>query len=1605
MKRPLAFALSFLLVLVSPGAPAYQAFAQSVGQSGSASAGAAGAESATSVNARGAGGVTPLSMSVQSLGLTGSINPAASAPTLNAGVVPSALMPTLSAPSAGDLKLVAAANPAALGGVLKPAANPAALTPSKSAPSIPGGKVVPGAGKALTPAKTGAKTSAGNLDALSETAERLSAPNVDQEGELGAMYENASGGKGDISGSAVSGKSSPAKALLGKRLSAASNAAKKDDVVPAAQAPAAKPGLFQRIRSTFDLSDFNKSEKSYILGQAVFLLAISVYLASLPLLVSALTGDAAMTGVARMVHYWVFGGASLFAGAVVSKTPMKRILVGAAGVRAVLFGTIGMLALMGGLPWMGFLALVGVNALIVSHNHLVDIDTGGAAKIFKGKDQKDTDHKIERAGYVYDFIYYGMMLVVPALIGIPMDWLDKAYGPGIGAGAGFAVFAALMALVSFIYAKKVVTVGDMVTAPLKGVRDWFGRVWGATKTFGRILLDIPRRNWQTVKIIWQNKAITARSTMATLENFVEDALFAVVLPTFAIDILKAGAFGNGLLLGAITAGGLVASMFLMNRIKALQVKHGTYKVLAGLTVMASLAFIPSIGLWMFPFLIPAMVSVFMMKLMLQPLRSRMRALLQTEIKNDPKAAPHADDIYSLMTLVEVLAAGAGGLAFSWLFHHSVAGSAIALTLGAFAPMKIVTLTLIAMGLVYLGGLRWVKSQLSKPTRTVHKSPEGNEAKMLERLATSLKENGLPEYKTAIVNGEASEDLPTVAILAPSSRHKIALAREGGKQGAGDVHLVLDASWLIQEKYPDGRTKLLVKKGVVFDEKGQATVVDYETPRRVRYFANYFTLGANDRDDGVVFEDNLDVPQSNSLALEKVVNDKLGTRLILAAKGVAVPATLALLMPLHHLAGATTVGTRGVQVADMPAIENRDAEIGRLVDEYLAHFEGTELVVKPSGPQFHSGRGVKFFKKSERDAIVEHAIALSKDSQMTQDGAVLLDERVNSAPLDRGGRKMETTGRILVARTPWGGTMTTDMFARVGPWGKPTTAEAADPRDNATVEPMEKLFAEWKAAGLLDDYSVRELDELMRKTGADALAAIAAYEKTLPRKEGESYQAQSDMIGLDVMIENRGGKLVPVIIEVNDHDSGGQYNLDVMNPERTGAHSREWVATMLQRARRDALKDKRIVIVGAGYEGKRFIFERAKELGVDIVLVDNKAPFVQSLIRDGLVGEFIETDNSKPQQALAAAKKKLQRSARMNGKIDGVTTFWEDDVPLTADLAAALGVPYHTQAASRLVRSKAETRAAMQKAGLPTPRFVKIEIPANATADDMATARVAFAEAVKKVGFPSVLKPSFGAAALGVKKISAGSEAMATFDEVSAIVNPKTDPIFAQGGALVLEQYLEGMEWDVDVVMQGGEAVYVSITDNWPTREPYFLATGSSLPSRSLSPKEQRESIALAVATAKALGTVNGVVHIEGKQTKEGPRIIEANGRMGGEYVRDWNLAVWGVDLVEENLMAAASIPGKPFKARKPLTYLEGEFIIPTNSGVISKFDLSQEAREQPGFHELRVKKQVGDRIAVPPVGYERAGMLAARGDSPTQAQINLDALRAQMVLTVKPEKK
>merc|ERR1719230_2447173 len=70
--------------------------------------------------------------------------------------------------------------------------------------------------------------------------------------------------------------------------------------------------------------------------------------------------------------------------------------------------------------------------------------------------------------------------------------------------------------------------------------------------------------------------------------------------------------------------------------------------------------------------------------------------------------------------------------------------------------------------------------------------------------------------------------------------------------------------------------------------------------------------------------------------------------------------------------------------------------------------------------------------------------------------------------------------------------------------------------------------------------------------------------------------------------------------------------------------------------------------------------------------------------------------------------------------------------------------------------------------------------------------------------------------------------------------------------LLLEQYLDGSEVDVDVVMSEGEWRYAAVQDNGPTLEPYFNETWAASPSL-LAKDKQRDLKELAISSVKALG--------------------------------------------------------------------------------------------------------------------------------------------------------
>mmetsp|Transcript_30006 Transcript_30006/g.71495 ORF Transcript_30006/g.71495 Transcript_30006/m.71495 type:complete len:603 (+) Transcript_30006:197-2005(+) len=378
----------------------------------------------------------------------------------------------------------------------------------------------------------------------------------------------------------------------------------------------------------------------------------------------------------------------------------------------------------------------------------------------------------------------------------------------------------------------------------------------------------------------------------------------------------------------------------------------------------------------------------------------------------------------------------------------------------------------------------------------------------------------------------------------------------------------------------------------------------------------------------------------------------------------------------------------------------------------------------------------------------------------------------------------------------------------------------------------------------------------------------------------------------------------------------------------------------KKLRRNVLRGAILVFVTAGYSGKRFIYERAKELGVRSVILDSDDSWSKTLVDEGMVEKFIPVDFSDVDASFEACMEAIKKVKSDLGDVDGILTFCEVAVPLASRLSEVFGLPGNSCEAVDNARNKHNTRTIMQKAGLPTPKNFLVKEAAQ------------LEEAASHVGFPAVLKPIHGAASLGVIRCNNFDELAKAHTRVAkelrsarivaGAIEEGEDEAGGNAGGwicldMILEEYLDGPEVDCDLVFSEGKCVYGIIADNWPTVEPYFNETGSNCPS-ILPMHQQKELLVLSAKTVQALGFNCGVFHVEGKYTSRGPRLIEVNCRMGGGPIRSINLLVWGVDLVEEQLLCSVGIPSRPQAAPKPLRCIAEFSVNAMKSGILKHTD-------------------------------------------------------------------
>jgi carnosine synthase len=376
----------------------------------------------------------------------------------------------------------------------------------------------------------------------------------------------------------------------------------------------------------------------------------------------------------------------------------------------------------------------------------------------------------------------------------------------------------------------------------------------------------------------------------------------------------------------------------------------------------------------------------------------------------------------------------------------------------------------------------------------------------------------------------------------------------------------------------------------------------------------------------------------------------------------------------------------------------------------------------------------------------------------------------------------------------------------------------------------------------------------------------------------------------------------------------------------------------------------VVVVGAGYEGKRRYYHQLAGLGARLVIVDEPGHWSESLAAEIAGADWISAPISGDPDTDAEAI--LDALKRSGVRADGVLTFWELSVCQAARVAASLGLPGNPPEAVDTARSKVRTREMSARLGLPTPKAQRVR-----SLDEL------FAAAAD-IGFPAVVKPEYGASAVGCVRVDDYESLPGVYKLVRAAVTNHEYKITRVGNDLLLEQYLDGVEFDVDLVFQDGECRFSSVSQNWPTAEPAFQETGLHLPP-DYSKKAVHELVELSVRTVQAFGFRCGVLHVEGKCTSQGPRVVEVNARMGGTRIHQMVEAVWGVDLIEAQLCSSLGQPQTLKPSRKPRCAVVNAMVYAPATGRLAELPFAHTDPEGGLGVELDVFGEIGQEVAGP----------------------------------------
>ncbi|WP_316755861.1 ATP-grasp domain-containing protein [Streptomyces herbicida] len=324
------------------------------------------------------------------------------------------------------------------------------------------------------------------------------------------------------------------------------------------------------------------------------------------------------------------------------------------------------------------------------------------------------------------------------------------------------------------------------------------------------------------------------------------------------------------------------------------------------------------------------------------------------------------------------------------------------------------------------------------------------------------------------------------------------------------------------------------------------------------------------------------------------------------------------------------------------------------------------------------------------------------------------------------------------------------------------------------------------------------------------------------------------------------------------------------------------------------------------------------------------------------------------------------------------------VPATAALAEKLGLPGATETAAQALRDKVRLREASGAGGVRNPRWREVHGPADI---------LEFAG-----DGPVVVKPANRQASVGVQLLDSvdAKGAAQAWERTSSAAEYEQVPDRQLAWRFLAEERLQGPEYSVEALVQGGEIIFENITAKTVISGRYPVELGHLLPA-PLGQDTQHAFETAMRALVAALGFETGILHAEWILTESGPTLVECAGRCPGDYLIDLIDLAYGTRI---RLTLIALLAGRPVTLPRSARQTSAIRFLAAEPGTVTEVTGVNTAQELPGIQLAEVDVEAGQEVRPWASSWDRAGHVIATGpDADTTRQRVLDAVAAIRIAT------